>query len=74
MTNQTPQTRRANRTLAARAAVDLAGDALTEIYDALRAADGMPTRAQLVAFSQAYGALWNTIYSAQNDNEQEQSR
>ncbi len=63
-------------TLAARAAADLAGDTLTAIYDALRPADGMPTRAQLVAFSQAAGALWDTICNAQNDNraeEQEQS-
>lgn len=74
MTNQTPQTRRANRTLAARAAVDLAGDALTEIYDALRAADGMPTWEQVDAFERAANALAATAYRAIEDEEQESAR
>ncbi len=70
-------TARANRTLAARAAADLAGDTLTTIYDALRPADGMPTREQLEAFANAAHALWDTISEAQDANraeEQEQSR
>lgn len=74
MTNQTPQTRRANRTLAARAAADLAGDTLTEIYDALRAADGMPTRAQIDAFEEAAVKAWRVCAEAIALNEQEQSR
>lgn len=65
---------RANRTLAARAAVDLAGDTLTEIYDALRAADGMPTRAQIDAFEEAALDLWKIAAEAIARNEQEQSR
>lgn len=64
-------TARANRTLAARDVVDAAGDALTEIYDALRSADGMPTRAQLIAFSRAAGDVWDVICDAQYENAEE---
>lgn len=70
----TPQTRRANRTLAARAAADLAGDTLTEIYDALRAADGMPTPEQVQEFIDAASELYAVTTHAIADNRQEQNR
>lgn len=61
-------------TRAARVAVDAAGDALTEIHDALRATDGMPTRAQIDAFEEAALKVWRVCAEAIARNEQEQNR
>lgn len=66
----TPDTARANRTLAARDAAHAASDALTAIHDALRAADGMPTWEQVDTFERAANALAVTAYRAIEEQEQ----